>query len=149
MGIICYGREGGEETGIHILFNDPQLTRSRKILMNMGLRQVPVRRRFLQAIAEFLCSPPESDENFGGSIFFSRRQGVMKAVFCSQSTRFESIWTTTMRQSYYGTGSNTSCKVNGLTAMNSYYRCVPTRPQHPYLVIMGECHDKATQQLIL
>ena len=30
----------------------------------------------LQAIAEFLCSPSESDQNFGGSFFFSRgKQG--------------------------------------------------------------------------
>ena len=47
----------------------------------------------LQAIAELLCSPSESGQNFGSSFFFSRgKKGRDHAIFCSQQSHINSLW---------------------------------------------------------
>ena len=46
----------------------------------------------LQAIAEFLCSPSGSGQNFGGSFFFSRgRMVAIEVIFCSQQSHINSL----------------------------------------------------------
>ena len=51
------------------------------------------RTAILQAIAEFLCSPSGSGQNFGGSFFFPEgSKGVITAIFCFQRSHINSLW---------------------------------------------------------
>ena len=82
---------------------------------------VPIRQRSSRQLQSFYAVHPDPVRIFGGCFFFSK--GAIKAIsFLNDriSTRSESTWTTSVRQSYYGIRSNTSYKVNGRTATNPY-----------------------------
>ena len=84
----------------------------------------------LQAIAEYLCSISESDQNFGGQLFLFQRKARARSRPFSVlnnriSTRSESTWTTSTHQWHYGIKPYTSFKVNACAATNPYCRCFP------------------------
>ena len=114
----------------------------------------------LQAIAEFLCSPPESDENFGGSFFFSRgKKGRDEGHFLFSTIAYQlALKVPGLRQHVNHimevdpTLHTKSMDAQLRTLIVDAFRHLSPLPQRPYLVIvdgLDECHDKATQQLIL
>ena len=114
----------------------------------------------LQAIAEFLCSPPESYENFGGSFFFSRgKKGRDEGHFLFSTIAYQlALKVPGLRQHVNHimeldpTLHTKSMDVQLRSLIIDAFRHLSPLPQRPYLIIidgLDECHDKATQQLIL
>ena len=114
----------------------------------------------LQAIAEFLCSSPESDENFGGSFFFSRgKKRRDEGHFLFSTIAYQlALKVPGLRQlinhimELDPTLHTKSMDVQLRALIIDAFRHLLPLPQRPYLVIidgLDECHDKATQQLIL
>ena len=116
----------------------------------------------LQAIAEILCNPPESesDENFGGSFFFSRgKKGRDDGHFLFSTIAYQlALKIPELRQHVNHimeldpTLHTKSMDVQLRTLIIDALRHLSPLPQRPYLVIidgLDECHDTATQQLIL
>ena len=114
----------------------------------------------LQAIAEFLCSPTEPYENFGGSFFFSRgKKGRDEGHFLFSTIAYQlALKVPGLRQHVNHimvldpTLHTKSMDAQLRTLIIDTFRHLSPLPQRPYLVIidgLDECHDKATQQLIL
>jgi len=114
----------------------------------------------LQAIAEFLCSPSGSDQNFGGSFFFSRgKQGRDQGHFLFSTIAYQ------LALKVPGLGQRInrimvsdpilhtkSMVVQLQTLIVKAFKDLSPFPQRSYLVIidgLDECHDKAAQQSIL
>ena len=114
----------------------------------------------LQAIAEFLCSTPESDENFGASFFFSRgKKGRDDGHFLFSTIAYQlALKVPGLRQHVnHIMERNPTLHTKSMDAqlrnllINAFRQLSPLL-QRPYLVIidgLDECHDTATQQLIL
>ena len=112
----------------------------------------------LQAIAEFLCrSPTESDQNFGGSFFFSRgKQGRDQGHFLFSTIAYQlALKVPGLRQhvnrimELNPTLLTKSMDVQLQTLIVKAFKSLSPIPQSSYLVIidgLDECHDKATQQ---
>ena len=111
----------------------------------------------LQAIADFLS---ESYENFGGSFFFSRgKKGRDKGHFLFSTIAYQlALKVPRLRQHINRIMESDpmlhtkSMSVQFQTLIVDAFKCLSPLPQRPYLVIidgLDECHDKATQQLIL
>ena len=77
----------------------------------------------LQAIAEFLCSPSGSDQNFGGSFFFSRgKHGRDQGHFLFSTIAYQlALKVPGLRQHI---NRIMEYKVDGHTASNTSCRCV-------------------------
>ena len=114
----------------------------------------------LQAIAEFLCSPSGSGQNFGGSFFFSRgRQGRDQGHFLFSTIAYQlALKVPGLRQCVNRimgldpTLHTKSMVVQLQTLIVKAFKDLSPLPQRSYLVIidgLDECHDKAAQQLIL
>ena len=114
----------------------------------------------LQAIAEYLCNPSESSQNFGGSFFFSRgKQGRDGGHFLFSTIAYQlALNVPGLRQhvdrimELNPTLHSKSMNVQLQTLIVDAFRNLSPLPQRSYLVIidgLDECHDKATQQLIL
>ena len=114
----------------------------------------------LQAIAEFLCSPSGSGQNFGGSFFFSRgKQGRDQGHFMFSTIAYQlALKVPGLRQHVNcimeldATLHTKSMNVQLQTLIVNAFQDLSPLPQHSYLVIidgLDECHDKSTQQLIL
>ena len=114
----------------------------------------------LQAIAEFLCSPPESDENFGGSFFFSRgKKGRDEGHFLFSTIAYQlALKVPGLRQHVNHimeldpTLHTKSMDAQLRTLIVDAFRHLSPLPQRPYLVIidgLDECNNKTTQQSIL
>ena len=114
----------------------------------------------LQAIAEFLCRPPESDENFGGSFFFSRgKEGRDEGRFLFSTIAYQlALKVPGLRQHVNHimeldpTLHTKSMDVQLRTLIIDAFQHLSPLPLRPYLVIidgLDECHDKTTQQSIL
>ena len=114
----------------------------------------------LQAIAEFLCSLSESDQNFGGSFFFSRgKSGRDRGQFLFSTIAYQlALKVPGLRQHINRimesnpTLHTKSMDVQLQTLIVDAFRFLSTLPQRSYLVIidgLDECHDEAIQQLIL
>ena len=116
----------------------------------------------LQAIAEILCNPPESEsnENFGGSFFFSRgKKGRDDGHFLFSTIAYQlALKVPGLRQHVNHimeldpTLHTKSMDVHLRTLIIDAFQHLSPLPQRPYLVIidgLDECHDTATQQLIL
>ena len=114
----------------------------------------------LQAIAEFLCSPSGSDHNFGGDFFFSRgKHGRDQGHFLFSTIAYQlALKVPGLRQHINRimeldpTLHTKSMVVQLQTLIVDAFKCLSPLPQRSYLVIidgLDECHDKATQQLIL
>ena len=114
----------------------------------------------LQAIAEFLCDPSESSQNFGGSFFFSRgKQGRDGGHFLFSTIAYQlALNVPGLRQhvdrimELNPTLHSKSMNVQLQSLIVDAFRNLSPLPQRSYLVIidgLDECHDKATQQLIL
>ena len=114
---------------------------------------VPIRQRSSRQLQSFYAVHPDPVRIFGAAFSFLRaRSRPFPFLNDRISTRSESTWTTSVRQSYYGIRSNTSYKVNGRTAIVKTFKDLSPLPQQSYLVNidgLDECHDKATQQSIL
>ena len=116
----------------------------------------------LQAIAEFLSSPSESGHNFAASFFFTRgKKGRDEGHFLFSTIAYQlALKVPGLRQHV-----NRIMELDPILHTKSMdvqlqfliidaFRHLSTLPQleRPYLVIidgLDECHDKATQQLIL
>ena len=114
----------------------------------------------LQAVAEFLCSPSGSGQNFGGSFFFSRgKNGRDQGHFLFSTIAYQlALKVTGLRQHVNHimeldpTLHTKSMDVQLQTLIVDAFEDLSPRPQRSYLVIidgLDECHDKATQQSIL
>ena len=114
----------------------------------------------LQAIAESLCSTPESDENFGGSFFFSRgKKGRDESHFLFSTIAYQlALKVPGLRQhvnhimELNPTLHTKSMAVQLRTLIIDAFRHLSPLSQHPYLIIidgLDECNDKVTQQSIL
>ena len=114
----------------------------------------------LQAIAEFLCSPSESGQNFGGSFFFSRgKQGRDRGHFLFSTIAYQlALKVPGLRQHVNHimeldpTLHTKSMDVQLQTLIVDAFRYLSPLPQRSFLVIidgLDECHDKVTQQSIL
>ena len=114
----------------------------------------------LQAIAEFLCSPSGSDQNFGGSFFFSRgKQGRDQGHFLFSTIAYQlALKVSGLRQHINDimkldpTLHTKSMGVQLQTLIVDTFQHLSPLPQRSYLVIidgLDECHDKAAQQSIL
>ena len=114
----------------------------------------------LQAIAEFLCSPSGSDQNFGGSFFFSRgRHGRDQGHFLFSTIAYQLAFKVPgLRQNInriMESDPSLHTKSMGIqlqTLLVDAFKCLSSLPQRSYLVIidgLDECHDKTTQQSIL
>ena len=114
----------------------------------------------LQAIAEFLCSPYGSGYNFGGSFFFSRgKQGRDQGHFLFSTIAYQlALKVPGLRQHVNfimeidPTLHTKSMDMQIQTLIVKAFKDLSPLPQHSYLIIidgLDECHDKATQQLIL
>ena len=116
----------------------------------------------LQAIAEILCNPheSESDENFGGSFFFSRgKKGRDDGHFLFSTIAYQlALKVPGLRQHVNHimeldpTLHTKSMDVQLRSLIIDAFRRLSPLPQRPYLVIidgLDECHDTAIQQLIL
>ena len=114
----------------------------------------------LQAIAEFLCSPSGSGQNFGGSFFFSRgKKGRDQGHFLFSTIAYQlALNVPGLRQHVNRimesnpTLHTKSIGVQLQTLIVDAFQYLSPLPQSSYLVIidgLDECHDKATQQLIL
>jgi hypothetical protein len=114
----------------------------------------------LQAVAEFLCSQSEFGQNFGGSFFFSRgKKGRDHGHFLFSTIAYQlALKVPGLRQHVNRimeldpTLHTKSMDVQLQTLIVDAFRNLSPLPQRSYLVIidgLDECHDKATQQLIL
>jgi NACHT domain len=114
----------------------------------------------LQAIAEFLCSPSESDQNFGGSFFFSRgKQGRDQGQFLFSTIAYQLALNVPGLRPHVNrtmelnpTLHTKSMDVQLKTLIVDAFQNLSPLPQRSYLVIidgLDECYDKATQQSIL
>ena len=116
----------------------------------------------LQKIAEILCNPPESEsnENFGGSFFFSRgKKGRDDGHFLFSTIAYQlALKVPGLRQHVNHimeldpTLHTKSMDVQLRSLIIDAFRRLSPLPQRPYLVIidgLDECHDTAIQQLIL
>ena len=114
----------------------------------------------LQAFAEFLCSPSESDQNFGGSFFFSRgKQGRDQGHFLFSTIAYQlALNVPGLRQHVSRivesnpTLHTKSMDIQLRTLIVDAFQHLSPFPQSSYLVIidgLDECRDKATQQSIL
>jgi hypothetical protein len=115
------------------------------------------KKAILQAIAEFLCSPPGSSQNFGGSFFFSRgKNGQDRGHYLFSTIAYQlalNVFGLQHVNRIMESNPTLHTQVNGRTAAtNPCYRCVPKFITPSYLVIidgLDECYDKATQESIL
>ena len=114
----------------------------------------------LQAIAEYLCNLSESDQNFGGSFFFSRgKQGRDQGHFLFSTIAYQlALKVPGLRQhinrimELNPTLHTKSMDVQLKTLIVDAFQNLSPLPQRPYLVIvdgLDECHEKVTQQSIL
>ena len=114
----------------------------------------------LQAIAEVLCRPSESSQNFGGSFFFSRgKTGRDQGHFLFSTIAYQlAIKVPGLRQHVnHIMESDPSLHTKSMdvqlrTLIVDAFQNLSPLPQSPYLVIidgLDECHDKAAQQSIL
>ena len=114
----------------------------------------------LQAIAEFLCSPSGSGQNLGGSFFFSRgKNGRDQGHFLFSTIAYQlALKVPGLRQHVNRimesdpTLHTKSMVVQLQNLIVDAFHDLSPPPQRSYLVIidgLDECHDKATQQLIL
>ena len=114
----------------------------------------------LQAIAEFLCSRCGSDQNFGGSFFFSRgKHGRDQGHFLFSTIAYQlALKVPGLRQhidrvmELDPTLHTKSMGVQLQTLIVDAFKCLSPLPQRSYTVIidgLDECHDKTTQQSIL
>ena len=114
----------------------------------------------LQAIAELLCSPSGSDQNFGGSFFFSRgKHGRDQGHFLFSTIAYQlALKVPGLRQHINRimesdpTLHTKSMAVQLQTLLVDAFKSLSSLPQCSYLVIidgLDECHDKTTQQSIL
>ena len=114
----------------------------------------------LQAIAELLCSPSGSGQNFGGSFFFSRgKQGRDQGHFLFSTIAYQlALKVPGLRQHINRiveldpTLHTKSMDVQLQTLIVDAFKCLSPLPQHSYIVIidgLDECQDKVTQQSIL
>ena len=114
----------------------------------------------LQAIAEFLCSPSGSDQNYGGSFFFSReKHGRDQGHFLFSTIAYQlALKVPGLRQRINHimeldpTLHTKSMGVQLQKLIVDAFKCLSPLPQRSYLVIidgLDECHDKRTQQSIL
>ena len=114
----------------------------------------------LQAIAEFLCSPSGSCQNFGGSFFFSRgKHGRDQGHFLFSTIAYQlALKVPGLRQHVNHvmeldpTLPTKSMSVQIQTLIVDAFQYLSPPPQRSYLVIidgLDECHDNSTQQLIL
>ena len=114
----------------------------------------------LQAIAEFLCSTSGSDQNFGGSFFFSRgKHGRDQGYFLFSTIAYQlALKVPGLRQPINRimesdpTLHTKSMGVQLQRLIVDAFECLSPLPQRSYLVIidgLDECHDKTTQQSIL
>ena len=114
----------------------------------------------LQAIAEFLCSPSGSDQNFGGSFFFSRgKHGRDQGHFLFSTIAYQlALKVPGLRQHINRIMESDPAlhtKSMGIQIQKlivDAFKCLSPLPQRSYLVIvdgLDECHDKTTQKSIL
>ena len=114
----------------------------------------------LQAIAEFLCSPSKSAQNFWGSFFFSRgKNGHDRGHFLFSTIASQlALNVPGLRQhvnrivELNPTLRTKSMDVQLRTLIVDAFQYLSSLSQRSYLDIidgLDECHDKATQQLIL
>ena len=114
----------------------------------------------LQAIAEILGSLSGSGENFGGSFFFSRgKKGRDKGHFLFSTIAYQlALKVPGLRQHVNRimdsdpTLHTKSMDVQLQALIVDAFQYLSPPPQRSYLVIidgLDECHDKATQQMIL
>ena len=114
----------------------------------------------LQAIAEFLCSPFGSNQNFGGSFFFSRgKHGRDQGHFLFSTIAYQLALKVPGLRQYINrtmeldpTLHTKSMGVQLQTLIVDAFKRLSPLPQRSYLVIidgLDECHDKMTQQSIL
>ena len=114
----------------------------------------------LQAIAEFLCSQCGSDQNFGGSFFFSRgKHGRDQGHFLFSTIAYQlALKVPGLRQHINRimeldpTLHTKSMGIQFQTLIVDAFKCLSPLPQRSYLVIidgLDECHDRKTQQSIL
>ena len=114
----------------------------------------------LQAIAELLCHPSESSQNFGGSFFFSRgKTGRDQGHFLFSTIAYQlAIKVPELRQHVNRIMESDpslhtkSMDVQLRNLIVDAFQNLSPLPQSPYLVIidgLDECHDKAAQQSIL
>ena len=114
----------------------------------------------LQAIAEFLCSSSESNENFGGSFFFSRGKSDRDQghfLFLTIAYQLALKVPGLRGQVNHIMEANPTLPTKSMAVqlqsliVDSFRRLSPL-PQRSYIVIidgLDECSDKATQQSIL
>ena len=114
----------------------------------------------LQAIAELLCSPSPSGQNFGGSFFFSRgKHGRDQGQFLFSTIAYQlALKVPGLRQHInriMKSDPSLHTKSMGVQLQKlivDAFRCLSPLPQRSYLVIidgLDECHDRTTQQSIL
>ena len=114
----------------------------------------------LQAIAEFLCSPSESGQNFGGSFFFSRgKQGRDQGHFLFSTIAYQLALNVPGLSQHVNrimelkpALHTKSMDIQLQTLIVDAFQDLSPLPQRSYLIIidgLDECHDKATQQSIL
>ena len=112
----------------------------------------------LQAIAELLCTG--SGQNFGGSFFFSRGKiGRDRSHFLFSTIAYQlALKIPGLRQHVNRimqsdpTLHTKSMDVQLQTLIVDAFQCLSPSPKRSYLVIidgLDECHDKATQRMIL
>jgi len=114
----------------------------------------------LQAIAELLCSPSESGQNFGASFFFSRgKKGQGQGDFLFSTIAYQlALKVTGLRQLVNGimesdpTLHTKSMDVQLQTLIVDAFHDLSPLPQRSYLVIidgLDECHGNVIQESIL
>jgi len=114
----------------------------------------------LQAIAEYLCSPSGSDQNFGGSFFFSKGKDLdRRGHFLFSTIAYQlALKVPGLRQHINSITEldpilhTKSSDVQLQTLIVDGFRNLSPPPQRSYLVIidgLDECDDKLEQQLIL
>ena len=114
----------------------------------------------LQAIAELLCDPSESYQNFGASFFFSRgKKGRDEGHFLFPTIAYQlALKVPGLRRHVNDImEKNPTLHTKSMAAQLQHlivdaFDCLSPPPQCSYLVIidgLDECQDKATQQLIL
>ena len=114
----------------------------------------------LQVIAEFLCSPSGSGQNFGGSFFFSRgKKGRDQGHFLFSTIAYQLALNVPRLRQHVNrimeanpTLHTKSMDVQLQTLIVDVFQCLSHLPRRSYLVIidgLDECYDKAIQQSIL
>ena len=114
----------------------------------------------LQAIAEFLCSPSESGQNFGGSFFFSReKKGRDQGHFLFSTIAYQLALNVPRLREHVNRIMEAnpalhtkSMDVQLQTLIVDVFQHLSPPPQRSYLGIidgLDECHDKTIQRSIL